>query len=62
MAVIFAEIYSSMETSKKSTGFYWLLFFASLAGAVVVWFTIPQIITLTLPFICTFFAKAMNIM
>ncbi|MBC7828677.1 MAG: hypothetical protein H7122_13075 [Chitinophagaceae bacterium] len=51
-----------METSNKSTGLYWLLFFASLAGAVVVWITIPQIITLTLPFICTFFAKAMNIM
>ena len=51
-----------METTKKSTGKYWLLFFASLAGAAVVWITIPQIITLTLPFICTFFAKAMNIM
>ncbi len=51
-----------METQTKSRGKFWMLFFASLVGAALVWIFIPTMITLTLPFIITFFAKAMDIM
>lgn len=50
-----------MEQSKSTTK-YWFLFFLSLLGAVAVWYIIPTMITLTLPLIVTFFAKAMDIM
>jgi len=51
-----------METAKKSTGLYWLLFFLSVIGFFVVLTFKGEMVTLTLPFICTFFAKAMDIM
>lgn len=57
-----SKIYETMETPRKSLGKYWMLFFASLVGAALIWIFIPQMITLSLPFICTFFAKAMDIM
>jgi hypothetical protein len=60
-SLIFAQIFF-METQRKSRGMYWTLFFASLVGAALIWIFIPQIITLSLPFIVTFFAKAMDIM
>ena len=52
----------SMEKSKKSRGLYWLLFFVSVIAFVLVLMFQGQWVTLTLPFIFTFFALAMNIM
>jgi hypothetical protein len=51
-----------MTTAKKQTTLYWILFFLSVIAFFVVWQVQGEMITLTLPFICTFFAKAMNIM
>jgi hypothetical protein len=50
-----------MET-KKSTGLYWVLFFLSVIVFFVLYAFKGELLTLSLPFICTFFAKAMNIM
>ncbi len=51
-----------MENTKKDTGLYWFLFLLS----VVAFFGFIQVIggvcILVLPFICTFFAKALDIM
>ena len=51
-----------MDTTAKQTRLYWLLFFIS----VIVFFLVLQfkgeLVTLTLPFVCTFFAKAMDIL
>jgi hypothetical protein len=51
-----------MEQQKKSTGIYWLLFllFTALFGVAVA--THFEYLTLLLPFVCTFFVKAMDIM
>ncbi len=51
-----------MEKTKKSTGLYWILFFLSVISFFVVYHFKGEMLTLTLPFICTFFAKAMDIM
>jgi hypothetical protein len=59
---IFAKIYFSMETSKKSTGLYWILFFLSLGAAVLVYVVGGGYSSMVLPFIVTFFAKAMDLM
>jgi hypothetical protein len=51
-----------MEQKKKGTGIYWLLFLLSTAALI---FAIDQrfeYLTLILPFVCTFFVKAMDIM
>jgi hypothetical protein len=51
-----------MEQEKKKTGLYWLLFFVS--SAALVWAVAAhfEYLTLILPFICTSFVKAMDIM
>jgi hypothetical protein len=59
---IFAKIFYMAETTKKSTGLYWLLFFASVVAAVVVYKVGGGYCSMVLPFICTFFAKAMDLM
>lgn len=51
-----------METTKKSTGLYWILFALSVVGFVLLYMFKGELLTLSLPFICTFFAKAMDIM
>lgn len=51
-----------MEQQKKNTGIYWLLFFLSAAAFVVAIATRFEYVTLILPFFCTFFVKAMDIM
>ena len=51
-----------METTKKSTALYWLLFSLSVISFFLVLEFKGEMVTMTLPFICTFFAKAMNIM
>ncbi len=61
--LIFARKFIAMETTtRKDTKKFWLLFFISLIGVAAVWVVIPQLITLTLPFVLTFFVKAMDIM
>ncbi len=59
---IFAKIIYSMETTKKSTGLYWILFFASLVAAVLVYMVGGGYCSMVLPFIVTFFAKALDLM
>jgi hypothetical protein len=51
-----------MEQQKKSTGIYWLLFllFTAIFGVAVAKHF--EYLTLILPFVCTFFVKAMDIM
>ena len=45
----------------KQTRLYWLLFFLSVIAFIVVIQFKGEFVTLTLPFVCTFFAKAMDI-
>jgi len=54
--------YSSMEQSKKYTGIYWLLFLLSTAAFIAAIALRFEYLTLILPFVCTFFVKAMDIM
>lgn len=50
-----------MEQQKKYTGLYWLLFFISTAGFVAAICLHFEYLTFILPFVGTFFVKAMNI-
>jgi hypothetical protein len=52
----------SMETTKKSTALYWIFFFLSVICFFLALAFKGELLTLTLPFICTSFAKAMDIM
>jgi hypothetical protein len=52
----------SMEQQKKYTGLYWILFFLSTAAFILAIATRFEYLTLLLPFVCTFFVKAMDIM
>jgi hypothetical protein len=51
-----------MENTKKGTGLYWLLFLVSVIAFFGLYPVIGGVCILALPFICTFFAKALNIM
>ena len=51
-----------MEQQKKHTGIYWLLFTISTAGLILAIDMHFEYLTLILPFVCTFFVKAMDIM
>jgi hypothetical protein len=51
-----------METTKKSTGLYWILFLLSVAAFFFVYKIGGGYCSLVLPFNTTFFAKAMDIM
>lgn len=51
-----------METQKKNTGMWWLLFFASSIALGVAIYTHWPWLTLILPFQCTAFVKGMDIM
>ncbi|MFT3843657.1 MAG: hypothetical protein QM725_01285 [Lacibacter sp.] len=46
---------------KKSSLLNWLLFFLSVAAFVVLYFTWAEYITVTLPFIAYFLAKALDL-
>jgi hypothetical protein len=59
---IFAKTILKMETTKKSTGLYWILFFASLAASVIVYKVGGGYCSMVLPFNVTFFAKAMDLL
>lgn len=50
-----------METSKKSTGLYWFLFLLSTAAFLFACFAHWEYLTMIIPFVCTFFVKAMDI-
>jgi hypothetical protein len=51
-----------MDTAaKKQNTLYWILFFISVIGFFLVLMFAGQWVTLTLPFVFTFFAKAMDI-
>jgi len=51
-----------MEEVKKSKGLYWVLCLLSVAAFFVLYRYIGGVCILVLPFICTWFAKAMDIM
>lgn len=50
-----------MQTPKKNTGIYWFLFLLSTAAFGVAVYTHFEYLTLILPFVGTFFVKAMDI-
>ena len=45
----------------KSRGFYWLMFFGSLALAVTVYLYVPSLTSLTVVPITTFLVKALDL-
>lgn len=51
-----------METQRKSRAIYWVLFFLSVLAFVLLYMFKGELLTLTLPFIFTFFVLAMDIM
>jgi len=51
-----------METSKKSTGLYWVLFLVSVVAFFGVYKVGGGYCSMVLPFNCTFFAKALDLM
>jgi hypothetical protein len=51
-----------MESTKKSTVAYWILFILSLVATVAVCVLFGGYFTLVLPFNFTFFAKALDLM
>ncbi|MFT3678797.1 MAG: hypothetical protein QM791_00905 [Ferruginibacter sp.] len=51
-----------MESSKKSTTLYWILFFVSVAAFFFVYKIGGGYCSMVLPFNCTYFAKAMDLM
>jgi hypothetical protein len=61
-SLIFAKIIE-METTKKRTGLYWILFLLSVVIFFVVLFS-PwgQWVSMVLPFNVTFFALALDLM
>ncbi len=52
-----------METTKKRTGLYWILFLASVAAFFLVYMSpIGAYCSMVLPFNTTFLAKALDLM
>jgi hypothetical protein len=55
---------SSLEIyymATKSRGFYWLMFFASIALSVVVYLFLPSMTSLTVVPLVSFLAKALDL-
>jgi hypothetical protein len=50
-----------MTTTSKNKGIYWIGFFVSTAALLFAIFTGWEYLTMILPFMCTFFVKAMDI-
>jgi hypothetical protein len=59
---IFVKIILTMETTKKSTGLYWILFFVSVAASVFVYKIGGGYCSMVLPFNLTFLTKALDLM
>jgi hypothetical protein len=53
---------NDMENTKKYTGLYWILFILSVIAFIGLYQVIGGVSILVLPFNCTFFAKALDIM
>jgi hypothetical protein len=51
-----------MEQTKKYKGLYWLIFLASTAALIFAIYAHWEWLTLILPFQCTAFVKALDIM
>ncbi|MBN8856486.1 MAG: hypothetical protein J0H07_31820 [Sphingobacteriales bacterium] len=51
-----------MEKQKKNTGLYWVLFLISSAAFIYAIEARFEYLTLILPFVCTSFVKALDIM
>ena len=51
-----------MEGEKKSSVIYWILFLVSVVAFFGLYQVIGGVCILVLPFTCTWFAKALNIM
>lgn len=51
-----------MDNAGKQTSMYWILFFLSVGAFFLALTFKGELLTLTLPFVCTFFAKAMDIL
>jgi hypothetical protein len=60
--VFLHKFFDSMEQKKKNTAVYWLLFFLSTAALILAIDKRFEYLTLILPFVCTFFVKALDIM
>lgn len=52
----------SMDSAKKSTGLYWILFILSLVVLAATYAVAGGYASLVLPFNFTFFAKALDLM
>ncbi len=50
-----------MEVTKKSTGLDWILFFVSLAAMILLLMYVDEWFWLALPFVLTFFVKAIRV-
>ncbi len=50
-----------METQKKNTGLWWLGFFVSTAALLAAIWLHWEYLTMIIPFVCTSFVKAMDI-
>ena len=61
LPLIFAEIFYHMASSTASRFLYWILFLASTALFIFAIASHWEYLTLILPFVCTFFVKAMDI-
>jgi len=58
-----SQKFNSMEQAKKkSSALYWLLFFISVAAFVLMYYSpLANYITATLPFVCYYLVKAMDL-
>ncbi len=59
---IFVQQTAYMENTKRNAGLYWVLFIASVAVFIGLYQVVGGVSILVLPFNCTFFAKALDIM
>ncbi|MFD2524963.1 hypothetical protein ACFSQD_04025 [Flavihumibacter stibioxidans] len=50
-----------METQKKNTAMWWLTFFVSTAALLAAIYLHWEYLTMIIPFVCTSFVKAMDI-
>ncbi len=50
-----------MEVTKKSTGLDWIIFFVSLVAMILLLMYVDEWFWLALPFVLTFFVKAIRV-
>jgi hypothetical protein len=59
--LIFAKKIRKMETTQKNTAVWWVVFFASTGLLGYAIYDHWEYLTLIMPFVCTSFVKAMDI-